>query len=227
MNMQNKDIRTNAYVLRRTNYGEADRILNLITPLGKMSAIAKGVRKEKSKLAGSVEMFSLIDINIHQGKSEFGVITSAKMLKFYDRIISDLGKMELAAFALKRINVAAEHSDNPDYFKIIDQTLNAINNGVNNELVEAWFLFNLLRASGEQINLYRDTDGELLDAEEKYEWDFSEDALRKRPSGRISGDEIKMMRLLTTTSLWTSAKVKNTENMIPLILHIARGLNKL
>ena len=45
-------LRTFGYVLRRTNYGEADRILNIITPSGKISAIAKGVRKEKSKLAG-------------------------------------------------------------------------------------------------------------------------------------------------------------------------------
>ena len=48
--MQSKDIKTCAYVLRRTNYGEADRILNIITPLGKMSVIAKSVRKEKSNL---------------------------------------------------------------------------------------------------------------------------------------------------------------------------------
>ena len=40
------DIRTLAYVLRRTNYGEADRILNLLTPTGQYSAIARGVRKE-------------------------------------------------------------------------------------------------------------------------------------------------------------------------------------
>ena len=51
------DIKTLAYVLRRTNYGEADRILNIITPNGKISAIAKGARKEKSKLAGGIEMF--------------------------------------------------------------------------------------------------------------------------------------------------------------------------
>ncbi|MBR3180228.1 recombination protein O N-terminal domain-containing protein [Candidatus Saccharibacteria bacterium] len=36
------DIKTLAYVLRRTNYGEADRILNLITPGGKKSVIVKG-----------------------------------------------------------------------------------------------------------------------------------------------------------------------------------------
>ena len=60
----NKDIRTQGFVLKRTNYGEADRILNIITPLGKYAVIAKSVRKSRSKLAGSIEMFSLIDFNI-------------------------------------------------------------------------------------------------------------------------------------------------------------------
>ena len=222
-----RDLRTKAYVLRRTNYGEADRILNLITPEGKISVIAKAVRKEKSKLAGSVEVFSLIDLNVHQGKSEFGVITSAKMVKFYDKILADLNKMELAGFVLKKISIAAEHSDNADFFKITDQVLTATNDGFNLETVEAWFLFNLLKASGEQINLYRDADGEELLANEQYEWDFHEDALRKKNGGRISENEIKMMRLLTTTSLATALKVKGTEAMMPMILNIARGLNKL
>ena len=75
--MQNKDEKTLAYVLKRTNYGEADRILNIITPDGKRAVIAKGVRKEKSKLAGGVEMFSLSELNIHYGKGEFGLVTSA------------------------------------------------------------------------------------------------------------------------------------------------------
>lgn len=222
-----KDFRTKAYVLRRTNYGEADRILNLITPEGKISAIAKAVRKEKSKLAGSVEMFSLIDINIHQGKSEFGVITSAKMLKYYDKIVTSLNKMELAGFVLKKISLMAEHSDNSDFFKITDQVLASINDGFSLEIIEAWFLFNLLKASGEQINLYRDADGVELVADGEYEWDFHEDALRLKPGGRISADEIKMMRLMISSSLMTSLKVKNTENMMPIILNIARGLNKI
>ncbi len=41
------DLRTRAIVLRRTNYGESDRILNLLTPEGKVAVLAKGVRKEK------------------------------------------------------------------------------------------------------------------------------------------------------------------------------------
>ena len=75
-----QDIRTLGYVLRRTNYGEADRILNIITPEGKISAIAKGVRKEKSKLAGGIEMFSRIDLNIHKAKTKWALSQVPKCL---------------------------------------------------------------------------------------------------------------------------------------------------
>jgi len=227
MSTANKDVRTTCYVLRRTNYGEADRILNLITPEGRMTVIAKGVRKEKSKLAGNIEMFSLIDFVAHTGHSEFAVLTSAKMLKFYNRIITDLSRMELAAFILKKISVAAEHSDNSDYFKIVDQTLDAINDGFNLEIIEAWFLLNFLKASGEQINLYRDTDGEKLMEGTEYEWDFVENALAKKAGGRFGENEIKMMRLMVSSSLGTTLKVKGTEKMAGLILRVARALNKL
>ena len=117
--MQN-EIKTKSYVLRRTNYGEADRILNLITPVGKISAIAKGIRKEKSKLAGGVEMFSLAELTIHKGKGEFGTITSAKMLRFYENLLKDYNRMELASMILKKISLAAEHSDSPRFFEITD-----------------------------------------------------------------------------------------------------------
>ena len=63
------DIRTKAIVLRRTNYGEADRILNLLTEKGLISAIAHGVRKEKSKLAGGIELFCVSDITAHEGRN--------------------------------------------------------------------------------------------------------------------------------------------------------------
>lgn len=66
------DLRTRAIVLRRTNYGESDRILNLLTPEGKVAVLAKGVRKEKSRLAGGIELFSISDVVIHQGRSNLG-----------------------------------------------------------------------------------------------------------------------------------------------------------
>ena len=77
------DLRTQAIVLRRTNYRESDRILDLLTPEGKQAVIARGVRKAKSRLAGGIELFTLAEVVIHQGRGDLGTLTSAKMLQFY------------------------------------------------------------------------------------------------------------------------------------------------
>lgn len=226
-NSQNKDIRTNAYVLRRTNYGEADRILNLITPAGRMSVIAKGVRREKSKLAGNIEMFCLVDVNIHSGKSEFGVLTSAKMMKFYNNLVTDFGSMELAATFLKRVNAVSEHSDSEELFKVLDQALASLNDGMNKSLVESWFLFNIARVSGEDINLYRDNKGTKLDANKRYYWEGIESALAENPNGEIGADEIKIMRLMLTSPLALVSQIKNLDEKLPPISYIAKSISRL
>ena len=91
---KNSEIKTEAIVLKRTNYREADRILMLITPLGKKTALAKAARKEKSKLAGSIEPFTLTEMNLHEGKSEFLIVTGARCKKFYANLLKDLNKLE-------------------------------------------------------------------------------------------------------------------------------------
>ena len=225
-NTQN-DIKTLAYVLRRTNYGEADRILNLITPTGKISAIAKSVRKEKSKLAGGIEMFSLVELNIHQGKSEFGIVTSARMLKYYSKILAEYERMELAALILKKVSLAAESSDNPEYFKLVDQGLKGLDLGMNLDLVESWFLLNLTRATGEEINIYRDIDGEKLNPENNYTWDVMESVFIKNMGGDFGANEIKMLRLMLTAELLVVSRVKNYEEMMPKILRVAKSVAKI
>ena len=60
---------TSAIILKRVDYGEADRILTLLTPdHGKLSLMAKGVRKIKSKLAGGIELFSISTITFAEGR---------------------------------------------------------------------------------------------------------------------------------------------------------------
>ena len=221
-NIVKKDIRTLGYVLKRTNYGEADRILNLITPQGKISAIAKGVRKEKSKLAGGIEMFTLTDFNIHLGRGEFGVVTGAKMAKHYGEIVKDFGKMELAAMILKRANKLAEGSDNPEYFKIVDQSLVTINAGEALWLAEAWSLLNFRKAMGEEINLYRDVNGEKLNAEDKYFWDGYEMAFSKNDQGEYGANEIKLLRLMVSSDLSVVRRVNVGPDMADRILRLVR-----
>ena len=226
-NTVRKDIRTLGYVLKRTNYGEADRILNLITPQGKISAIAKGVRKEKSKLAGGIEMFTLTDFNIHLGRGEFGVVTGAKMMKHYGEIVKDFGKMELAAMMLKKINKTAENSDNAEYFNILDQSLAGLNAGENMELVEAWFLMNLTKAMGEEINLYRDTKGEKLVIDVRYVWDAMEGVFMENKQGEFGADEIKMLRLVLAADLNVVKRVKLNDEMANKIARFARVASRI
>ena len=217
-----KDIRINGIILRRTNYGEADRILNILTTQGKITAIAKSVRKAKSKLAGDIEMFSLIDFNIHLGRSEMGVVTGAKMLKYYGEIIKDFTKMELAGTILKKTSNAAENSDNPEFFNIVEQCLTGLNSSTNIELVESWFLLNLTKATGEDINLYRDTTGDKLTINSAYSWDVANDSFSKSEHGEYGTDEIKMLRLIMTTDLKTVKKIKVPTKMYSKLLNLAR-----
>ena len=222
-----KDIKTLAYVLRRTNFGEADRILDLITPSGKMTAIAKSARKEKSKLAGGIEMFSLIEINIHFGKGEMGLVTGAKMLKYYGKILADFDRMELAALILKKISLVAESLDSEECFNIVNAALPALDRGTRRDLVEAWFWLNYAKLTGEQINLYRDVRGNKLEAEKKYDWNIDEAAFMEKENGSFDADAIKLMRLMTATELSVVERVKGIDDKLQPILRVARGINKI
>ena len=225
--MQN-DIRTKAIVLRRTNYGESDRILNLLTENGLISCIAKGVRKEKSKLAGGIEMFCLSEVTVHSGtNNKLGILTSAKMLEAYQNITVKLADLELGSLVLKKVEKAAEATSGPDFFNLTRQVLTALNVGVNPELVETWFWFNFAKTSGEQFNLVKDIDGNELDPYKTYVWDSTELSLREQIGGNITASEIKLMRLILSSDLKTVSRVKNIVPRLPSILYVAKSVNKL
>ena len=219
-----RDLRTEAIVLRRTDYGEADRILNLLTPEGKMAVMAKGVRKPRSKLAGGIEMFTLADVNIARGRGEFGILTGAKMLRHYGGVVKDLGRMELASAMLKRVSLAAESTDNPEYFRLVDMGLAALDNGDDVSLVEAWFWLRLVRETGEEVNLYRDIDGMKLSAGERYDWHAAEGAFAANERGEYGVNEIKMLRLLTTVDYGVAGRVKTGQEVIDKALRLARSV---
>lgn len=222
--MRIRDIKTYGLVLRRTNYGEADRILSIIAPEGKMSVMAKGVRRARSKLAGAVEMFTVSELMVHFGRGEMGTLTGAKMVRHFSALVRDLGRLELASEFLKKVDRVAENSDSSEYYGLLEQGLSGLNDGLNTELVEAWFLLNLGRASGEEMNLYRDVAGEKLMADALYEWDEMEEAFLKHADGTYGADEIKLMRLMLTAKLEVIARVKCDEKTIRAVARLTRML---
>lgn len=219
------DLRAQAIILRRTNYGETDRILNVLTPEGKISVLAKGARKEKSKLAGGIELFSVTDIVVHQGRGNLGTLTSARMLRFYSNILSDLTRLELASEILRRAERISEQIDNPDYFAIVDQALAGLHQQLSPDLVKIWFLLNLTQASGEEINLLSDVSGEALQPEFRYFWDGIESALRPDDRGNIGSKEIKLARLLLEKPLASIARISQVSDFIAPLYPIMRSFH--
>ena len=70
---------TDAIVLSRFDYGEADRILTLITPgSGKLKAIAKGIRRPTSRIGGSLEPFAELHVLLARGRT-FEVVTQVSV----------------------------------------------------------------------------------------------------------------------------------------------------
>ena len=223
--MSGTDLKTEAIVLRRTNYGETDRILNLLTPDGKVSCLAKGVRKEKSKLAGGIELFTLSEVTLHKSmKSDLQLLTSAKMKVFYSNLLPDLDRLELASKILKELNRVTEQVDNSEFFEILKQSLEGLNNGYDLRLVETWFNFNLARARGEQINFLTDTDGVPLKKDLNYVWDSTDEALKPLENGKIGADEIKIMRMILVSPLVLINRIKGLEKHLDQIEYISKSV---
>ena len=73
--------RERAVILRKLDYGEADRIYTLLTSEhGKVPAIAKGVRRSASKLASALELFAHVDVQLAHGRGQLDVLTQAVRL---------------------------------------------------------------------------------------------------------------------------------------------------
>jgi len=79
--------KTEAVVLRSIRFGEADRILHLYSASeGRIGAIAKGVRKPRSRFGGRLEPFFRLDLVLHRGRGELATVTAASTLDGYPRL---------------------------------------------------------------------------------------------------------------------------------------------
>jgi DNA repair protein RecO (recombination protein O) len=81
--------KTEAVVLRGIRYGEADRVLHLYSAArGRISAIAKGSRRPRSRFGGRLEPFFRLDLVLHEGRGELATVTSAATVDAYPNLRS-------------------------------------------------------------------------------------------------------------------------------------------
>lgn len=194
-------IKTLGIVLKGSNFGEADKILTIFTErLGKVKVIAKGVRKIKSHLAGALEPFQLVNLQLHEGKT-FYTVTGAVIKEEFPGISSDLSKTAKAFFIGELVDRFVEENEKSEgIFGLFAETLREVSKCLPGPLIQA-FELKIIKLAGFKPEL-----NSCLHCKEKITpgnnfWDREEGGIicgncqRKFHHGHLISDEtIKALR---------------------------------
>ena len=118
-------VKTEAVVLRSMRYGEADRILHLYTPhRGRVGAIAKGVRRARSRFGGRLEPFFRLQMELHEGRGELLTVTGAATVDGHARLRGDARALDAAARACDAVGRLFETAEpHPGVFNLLCRQL--------------------------------------------------------------------------------------------------------
>ena len=118
-------LKTEAIVLRSIRYGEADRILHLYTPgYGRLSAIAKGARRSRSRFGARLEPFFHVHAMLHQGRSDLLTVTAVDTIAVHAGLRDHAATLDAAARACDAVSRLFETSDpHPEVFRLLANEL--------------------------------------------------------------------------------------------------------
>lgn len=148
-------------VLSRKNYGEADRILSVFSKdFGKLSLLAKGIRKIKSKKRGHLEIFSKIKFSAINGKG-MDIMTEAQTLDDYSGIRANLNKISLGYYFCEVVNkITHEDGHMSSVYSILSYYLQQLQQEIELKKLRLKFIYDLLTEMG-----YWPIDKKLIDAD--------------------------------------------------------------
>ena len=151
-----RSYQTEAIIIRKIKLGEADRILTLYTPrLGKIRAVAKGVRRSRSKMSGHLELLTHSLISLARGKN-LDTVTNTQTINSFLAVKNDLKLTSAALYVMELVDQFTE-DDIEDYplFQLLRETLLFFDQAGYNELVLRYFEMHVLDQAGYKPQLYR------------------------------------------------------------------------
>ncbi|HBO60516.1 TPA: DNA repair protein RecO, partial [Candidatus Berkelbacteria bacterium] len=149
--------KTKGIILKRTNLGEADRILTILTQdRGKIRVVAKGIRKTLSKLAGNCELFTAGNFMLAEGRN-LDILTSAEMTECFPGLRKNL-KATQSAYYMAEIIEKRLPDDEPheQIFNLFSECLSELddNDQTIHPLILPFFEINFLSDTGFEPELY-------------------------------------------------------------------------
>ncbi|HEY7004544.1 MAG TPA: DNA repair protein RecO [Gaiellaceae bacterium] len=121
-------LKTEAVVLRSIRFSEADCVLHLYTlERGRVGAIAKGVRKTKSRFGARLEPFSHVELLLHEGKGELFTVRGADLLRSHERSRVDGYRMAVGHIGLEAmLRLFVEQDANTAAFNALTRFLDLL-----------------------------------------------------------------------------------------------------
>ena len=152
---ETREYATPAVVIRKIKLREADRILTLYTPeYGKIEAVAKGIRKPKSKMAGHLELLTYSQLNLARGHN-LDTVIGAQTIDSFINLKNDLMLTSSGLYSAELINqFSVSHSANPPLFELFWETLRRLDKAESPELTLRYFELHLMDMSGYRPQLH-------------------------------------------------------------------------
>lgn len=145
--------RETGVVLRTYKLGEADRIVVILTAEhGKVRAVAKGVRKTKSRFGGRLEPLSHVSLLLYEGR-ELDIVSQAESIDSIAPLLSDLDRLTQALAVAEAIDqLAMDREPAPHLYRMLVGVLRTLETNPSPLVVPAFF-WKLLAAEGTRPQL--------------------------------------------------------------------------
>jgi len=163
---------TDAIVLSRFDYGEADRILTLMTPSGgKIKAIAKGIRRPTSRIGGSVEPFAELRLALAHGRT-FDVITQVSIVHAWLRMRDDLVSFGTAEYLAELADgTLEERHASESVYVLLKRAYEILDAGMAPGRVARWFEMHLADELGVRPEVDRCVECDrVLEVDSRFRW---------------------------------------------------------
>lgn len=211
---------TKAIILNRINYAEADRILTIFTKdYGKIKVIAKGVRKERSKLAGSIELFCISDICYVEGRGEIGILTSAMLSDHYENIIKDIEKLDFAYSCIKLFNRITEDKVDKDYYLLLCKLFDALDDiNIPITIIKIWWFTRVSKLTGHDINTRNTIDDKKFHEDDQYVFVIENGGFLNKASGNFCANHIKLIKIARSHEPDILIKIRGAQQLASEIL---------